>query len=102
MIDFMWFILSGAGALFFFFISSFITSTTIVGDGFCEYTNHTVSIKKYWMKNKTNREKEGSYEYKSDWSIRKNFAFWAVSKGSSWSFGFVATGFILQLISKLM
>lgn len=109
-IDFLGFTLSGLGALFFFFIYALIATTSVVTGSSGKYLTHNVSIRKYWMKNNIQEDKsnfvecqEDSEEFeKSDWSVRKKFAFWSIDKGATWCFGLVAIGFILQLISKLL
>jgi hypothetical protein len=109
-LDFIGFILSGVGALYFFFIYSCITESTVVNNTFNKYVAHTLSVRKYWLKNKENKEKSeyihtlsNSRDYdKTDWSIRKKIAFWSIDKGSTLSFGSVAIGFIFQLLSKFL
>lgn len=103
------FYLTGFGALYFFFIYSFLTKTTVITDTFWKYLTHNISINEFWLKN-DNDESKGKYveldenniEIKTDWSCRKKFAFWSVDNGSRLSFFMVAFGFILQVIAKFL
>ena len=63
------------------------------------------------MKNKTDKAKNNyvetageisDIEVKTDWSLRKKFAFWSVDKGTGFSFFLVAFGFILQVTSRFL
>ena len=106
------FYLSGCGALYFFFIYSLLTKTTIIRDAFEKYLSHNISIDDFWLKNKTEKAKSNYVEAEGeisdikvktdDWSLRKKFAFWSVDKGSGFSFFLIAFGFILQVISRFI
>lgn len=99
-LDILGFILSGIGSVFFFFIYAFITKASVLTDMANVYINHSVSIRKYWLKNINGESNLVVDDKKLDWTKKKKFAFWAVEKGSTWSFALVAIGFVLQLIAK--
>lgn len=106
------FFLSGLGAIYFFFIYSLLTKTTINTDAFGKYMSHNISIKNFWLKNRADTSKDKYVEsnersssndiVKTDWSWRKKFAFWSTDWGATLSFSLVAVGFVLQLSSKFI
>ena len=108
-LDIIGFVISGLGAIFFFFIYAFILEESPLLDLNSTLLNYGVTIKRCWMKSisgKTDlimKTKKDTQVYdKTDWTKKKRFAVWAIDEGTIWSFGFIALGFILQLISKFI
>lgn len=99
-VDKVGFILSGIGAVFFFCIYGVITKASIISDLGNRYINHSISIRNVWLKNVNNENNLVVDDEKLNWTKKKKFAFWAVEKGSTWSFALVAIGFVLQFIAK--